>query len=197
MNTSEITKRPTSEITLENQLLSEQQLKKLGLEERITYMHKLIEHAGEEPNIIEQLFFGRKGEAKAIQDQKIAFSRGITQVLNSLCNSLTISVKQEEGLLGTKFCAAEIGTAEVLIRNLNQINERAITLLVDDYLEAKASIEEKSEKLGNELKELLLSEAKDRLTVRQHETYVGFKQLLSQFRSLIDNFVVAINERKN
>ena len=194
---SELTQQRTSQLSLENQLLNEKQLEKLGLQERITYMYKLIEHAGKEPNIFEQYFFGKKAEAESIQEQKIAFSKGITKVLNSLCNSLTITLKQEEGLLGMKFCAAQIGTAEVLIRNLNQINERAINFLVDDYLETKTSIENKGENLGDELKTLLLKEAVDRLIVRRHEMYTGFNQLLNQFRNLIDNFVGAINDKKS
>lgn len=57
MNNSETNTSSNNQSGKNNyQLLNEKQLEKLGLLERIAYMHKLIEQAGKKPNIFTQLF---------------------------------------------------------------------------------------------------------------------------------------------
>lgn len=182
--------KPQVQINLEK-LLDEEHLKKLGLEERIAYLDRLTELAGEEPNIIEQIVFGKRKEAKAIQELKITAINAKSKVLSVLGNSLTILVKQEEGLLGTRYSAAVVGTSEMFIRQLNQVNEKCITNLVDDYLDTIREIESKSG-LGINLKETLLKEAEERLGQRQHDTFNNYREVLGEFRRLVKDIVTAI-----
>ncbi|MFH0806578.1 MAG: hypothetical protein V1885_02545 [Candidatus Brennerbacteria bacterium] len=173
-------------------LFSEEELKKLSLEERLNYINKLLDKL-EEPNILEQLFMGRKREASAIQEAKTLAIKARSEIIEALGNSLRISVKQEEGMLGSRYSANLIATSEVLTRNMNKVNEQAIDLLVDDYQETVASLGTR-QGLEDTLKEALLTQAKDRLYQRQSDTYEGFKNLLAQYRHLVGELVGSIRK---
>lgn len=173
-------------------LFTDEELKKLSLEERLGYINKLLDKL-DEPNILEQFFMGRKKEANAIQEAKALAIKARGEVIEALGNSLRISVKQEEGMLGSRYSANLIATSEVLTRNMNKVNEQAIDLLVDDYQETVANLGSR-QGLDASLKESLLDQAKDRLFQRQADTYEGFKKLLGQYRALVGELVGSIRK---
>lgn len=176
-------------------LLSEEELKNIGIEERLQYLSRLLNEAGEEPNIIEQLFFNKRQEAKAIQEIKIAVIQQRRQVIEAMGQALTVTVLQEEALLGVRYSAALIATSEVMVRDLNKIDEAAISTLLDDYVDTLNHIQSNSQ-IDADLKQQLLDDAKTRLAERQDDTYASFKSLLHRFRDLVGDVVEKIKNPK-
>jgi hypothetical protein len=173
-------------------LFSEEELKKLSLEERLGYINKLLDNL-EDPNIIEQYFMGKKKEASAIQEMKVVAIQSRRDVIESLGNSLKITVKQEEGLLGTTFAANLIGTTEKIALKLNGLNEQAIDLLVDDFLGSINNINSRVDP-PKHVRQQQLENAEQRLVYRQTDTLEGFQKLLSEFRGLVHAFVTSIHK---
>ena len=177
-------------------LLREDELKKIGLEERLAYMDKLCNLLGPEPNIFEQFIYGRGKEAKAIQDLKANLIKAKSDIISVLGNSLMITVKQEESLFSTAHAAQIIGTSELCVRRLNQLNEKCINDLLDDYEDAINFIESKTN-LNATLKQKLLQEAVDRLQLRQADIFENYRKLVSEFRKLISDVVSSVRTNLN
>lgn len=174
-------------------LVDEGQIKNMSPDEFFKYLDKHIDKL-EEPTAIQQIFFtSARMQAKEIQEVRASAVRARKGYIDSLSNSFRIYVKKYEDALGLRLGASVLAASETFAKELNSMNERAISTLVDDLVEFRSDVESKN--LPDEIKEELKQKAFTRHKERQDDTYTSFRNLLLDYRKLVQSLIQEIREK--
>ena len=174
-------------------LVDEGQIRNMSPDEFFKYLDKYIEKL-DEPTAIQQLFFSSaRMQAKEIQEVRASAIRARKGYIDSLSNSFRIYVKKYEDALGLRLGASVLAASETFAKELNTMNERAISTLVDDLVEFRGEVESKN--LPDEIKEELKEKAFTRHKEREDDTWKSSRNLLTDYRKLVQSLIQDIREK--